>query len=76
LKEVELICVGSPALSYCDVLRKDDLDGAIRGWMTRQYDPQRRLSVFLCHQEVHASAVADEDVPMSVGIRVPDVDAG
>src|SRR5687767_10476254 len=51
LKEVKLIGVGAPTLSYCDVLRKEDLDGAIRGRMTGQDNLQCRLSVFLCHLE-------------------------
>src|SRR5207248_301569 len=45
LKEVDLLSVGASTLSYCDVLREDDLDGAIRGRMTWQHNPQRRLFV-------------------------------
>src|SRR6185295_15267001 len=59
LKHVELFSVGASMLSYCDVLREDDLDGAIRGRMTWQDNAQRRLSVLLCHIEMHADAVAD-----------------
>src|SRR5688500_18026318 len=59
LKEVDLLSVGASTLSYCDVLREEDLDGAIRGGMTWQHNPQGRLSVFLCHLELHANAVAD-----------------
>src|SRR5438093_11497310 len=59
LKEVELISVSASTLSYCDVLRKEDLNGAIRGRTTWQGNPQRRLSVFLCHSELHANGVAD-----------------
>src|SRR6266567_4149715 len=59
LKEVELMSVGASTLSYCDVLREENLDGAIRGQMTRQDNPQCRLSVFLYHLELHANAVAD-----------------
>src|SRR5213594_4408959 len=59
LKQVDLLSVGASMLSYCDVLREEDLDGAIRGRMTWQHNPQRRLSVFLYHLELHANAVAD-----------------
>src|SRR5947207_10595008 len=59
LKEVELMSVGASTLSYCDVLREENLDGAIRGRMNWQDNPQRRLSVFLYHLELHANAVAD-----------------
>src|SRR4051812_31256805 len=53
------MCVSASTRSYCEVLRKEDLDRAIRGRMTWQDDPQRRLSVFLCHHELHGDAVAD-----------------
>jgi hypothetical protein len=36
--------------------------------MTWQNNPQRRLSVFLYYPELHANAVADDNVLMSVGV--------
>src|SRR5688572_50613 len=35
--------------------------------MTREENPQCWLSVFLCHHELHASAVADDKVLISIG---------
>src|SRR5207245_11337715 len=57
LKEVELMSVGASTLSYCDVLREEDLDGAIQGQMTRQDNPQCLLSVFLNNLNLLANAV-------------------
>jgi hypothetical protein len=51
--------VGASTRPYCDVLRKDDLDGAIRGRMTWQDNPQRRVVVFLCHHQLQAGTVTN-----------------
>src|SRR5687768_14740463 len=57
--EIELLSLGASALSCCDVLREENLDGAVGGRTPWQDNPQRRLSVLLCHLELHANAVAD-----------------
>src|SRR5437899_2589157 len=73
------MCVGAPTRSYCDVLRKKDLDRAIRGRMTWQDKPQCDPAARVCarfnvvdHQSRLFIAVNIEPCPLAVHLD-PDL---